>query len=225
MLLAEERERRRIAADLHDGPCQTLAAARIKIGTLTRAAMEGLPRAMLGEVRDLVDQSIRDTRTLTFEISPPVLYEIGLEAAVDWLVQQIRERYGIQAGFVSEGAPRPFDEDVRVLLFRAVQELLINVAKHARAEHATVTLRNVAGGVEITVEDDGRGFEPGKLKRPARGGGGFGLFSIRERLEHLGGRVSMESRPGHGTRVVLTAPLKQVRPEMEAVHDDQGPVG
>ncbi len=141
LLLAEERERRRIAADLHDGPCQALAAARIKLGLLNKLAPAPLPERAFGEVRDLIDQSIRDTRSLTFEISPPVLYEIGLEAAVAWLLEQVQQRYGVATKFVHEGQQRPFDEAVRVMLFRAVRELLINVAKHAGAAHATVRLQ------------------------------------------------------------------------------------
>jgi PAS domain S-box-containing protein len=225
LLLAEERERRSIAADLHDGPCQTLAAARIKIGMLNKVVPPGQPGAALGEVRDLIDQSIRDTRSLTFEISPPVLYEIGLEAAFDWLVDQFGQRYGIRTEFVSDGLARPFDEDVRILLFRAVRELLINVAKHARARRATVSLEDVDGGVRITVRDDGVGFDAAELRRPARGAAGFGLFNIRERLEHLGGEVVVQSSPGQGTRVMLSAPMKRTTAGREAAHGDQSSAG
>ncbi len=226
LLLAEERERRRIAADLHDGPCQALAAARIKPGLLNKQAPVPLPERAFGEVRDLIEQSIRDTRSLTFEISPPVLYEIGLEAAVAWLLEQVQERYGVTTRFVHEGQPQPFDEAVRVMLFRAVRELLINVAKHADAAHATVRLQTEGDGVLLTVEDDGRGFDPSRLGQSTRSGNrGFGLFNIRERVEHLGGKVQIDSRPGNGTRIVLSAPLRQAKTEREAAHGDQSSAG
>ena len=226
LLLAEERERRRIAADLHDGPCQALAAARIKLGMLNKMAPAVLPDPAISEVRDLIEQSIRDTRSLTFEISPPALYEIGLEAAVAWLLEQVQERYGITTRFIDDEQHRPFDEDVRVMLFRAVRELLINVAKHAGATNATVRLQTTDDGAQIVVEDDGRGFDPALLGHSTRSGmGGFGLFNIRERLEHLGGEVGIESRPGEGTRVVLTAPLRQSTSGREAAHGHQSASG
>jgi len=223
LLLAEERERRRIAADLHDGVCQALAAAKIKIGVLGRDGLTHQAQEALREVRELIDQSLRETRSLMFEISPPVLYELGLEAAIEWLCDRFERRYGIRAEFVNDGEPRRLDEEMRVILFRAVRELLINVVKHARAHRATVSLENVDGGVRITVEDDGRGFDVSNLEHHTGGKGGFGLFNIRERLEHLGGEGIVESRIGQGTRVILTAPLREpteTSADRRAANDD-----
>lgn len=203
--LAEERERRRIATELHDRIGQTLAFAKMKVGALEAAW--GGDDGPLADLRHLLDQAIRDTRLLTFELSSPILYELGLEASLEWLVEDAGRRHGLTAGFRDDGRPKPLAEDVKVLLFQAVRELLVNAAKHARAKGVRVQIRRRGGTVRITVQDDGVGGA--SLASPAAGpaGAGFGLFSIRVRLQQHGGRLEIESRKGRGTRVLLVAPL------------------
>jgi signal transduction histidine kinase len=147
---------------------------------------------------------------LTFDLSFPILYELGFEAAVAaWLVDQIQEKHGITTEFEEDKQPKPLDDDVRVLLFRDVRELLINVVKHANAKKVKVSIRKVGSEMYVSVEDDGRGFDTKKVAATAAKKGGFGLFSIRERLEQLGGHLEIESAPGCGTKATLIAPLKQ----------------
>jgi signal transduction histidine kinase len=205
--LAEERERRRIAAGLHDRTIQTLALSQIKLGAL-RNALEGESLARLvDEVRTLVEQCIHDTRSLVFELSPPVLHELGFEAAVEWLSELIAEMHGLPCSVESRGTPRRMAPDVEVSLFQAVREALINTAKHARARHAHVTLEwGDPGGLVVTVEDDGRGFDVSEVEARRSHARGFGLFSMRERLGVLGGRAEVESERGRGTRVRLEMP-------------------
>ena len=204
--LVEERERRRLAADLHDRIGQTLAVINLKLGALREpASTEDLDR-QLGEIRAHVEQVIGDTRSLTFELSPPVLYELGLEAALEWLVEQFQKRHRIPCELKDDGRAKPLGDDVRAMLFRAASELLLNVAKHAHAHAVGVSVRRLAHEVRVTVEDDGVGFDPSGAGDRSRG---FGLFNIRERLEQIGGRVDIKSRPGRGTRVTMVAPLKR----------------
>ena len=204
LTLTEERERRRLATDLHDRIGQTLAVSKIKLGALGTSAASTDFAGPLDEVRELIDQTIQDTRSLTFELSLPVLYELGFKAAMEWLAEQIQEQHGVRVELESEGQVRLSDEGLRVLLFRAVQELLVNVVKHAQAHTAKVSVREDGDSIRIEVEDDGIGFEPSKAGR----NGGFGFFSVRERLRFLGGDFDVESEPGRGTRAVLVAPLK-----------------
>ena len=127
---------------------------------------------------------------------------LGFEPAVQWLVEDIQRTYGLEIELSGPEDPSPLDERVRVLLYRAVRELLINVAKHADAEQARVLLQREPDRIRIRVEDDGIAFDP-----DAVGSRGLGLYGIRERLSHLGGSMKIESRPNSGTRVTLLAPM------------------
>ena len=205
--LAEERERRRIAAGLHDRTIQTLALSQIKLGAL-RNALDGKDLSRLvDEVRTLVEQCIHDTRSLVFELSPPVLHELGFEAAVEWLSELIEEVHGLPCEVQSKGIPHRMAPDVEVSLFQAVREALVNTAKHAHAAHSRITLDwNGAGGLVVQVEDDGHGFDVAEVDGRRSRARGFGLFSMRERLGVLGGRTEVESARGRGTRVRLVMP-------------------
>ena len=211
--LAEERLRRRIAAELHDHIAQNLAISKIKLESLADNAEPDLVKS-LNEVNSLISQTIEATRSLTFEISPPVLYELGFEAAVKWLAKQTRQRFGLEVEFADDGKPKPLNTDIRVLLFQAVRELLVNVVKHARAKKAKVFTCRIQKNIQVTVEDNGVGFDAeaiSAVKDPAKGG--FGLFNIRERLDQIGGSVIIDAKAGKGTQITLTAPVeKQEKP-------------
>lgn len=208
--LTEERERRRLATDLHDHIGQALAISKIKLGVLQKSAASDTIANQAGEVREIIEKMIHDTRSLTFELSLPILYELGFEAAVEWFAKHVRSQHGIQVEVQKGMKPILMDDEIKVLLFRSVRELLLNIVKHAQAEHARVTILREGDGVNIQVEDDGVGINPSNDSR-AKGNGGFGLFSIRERLHYLGGRVQVESEDGRGTRVTLEVPLQHVR--------------
>ncbi|MDT8281184.1 MAG: ATP-binding protein [Gammaproteobacteria bacterium] len=160
---------------------------------------------VLEEVCNCLGNIIRDTRTLTFDLSSPILYELGFETAVsEWLDEQIREKHGIQTEFRDDRQPKPLDNDIRALLFRNVRELLINIIKHAKAGKVKVSVSKVDKQICVIIEDDGVGFEPDTIGSNT----GFGIFSIRERLEQLDGHLEIESEPGRGSRFTMTAPLK-----------------
>jgi signal transduction histidine kinase len=207
LALAEERERRRIATELHDHIGQNLAIAKIKLGLLKESAA-GLA-GPLKEIQTMIEQAIGYTRSLTFELSPPLLYEFGFEAAVEWLSERIHEQYNIRVEFNNDPSPKPLSDDVRVLLFQAVRELLNNVVKHAKTSQAFLTVDKDAHDIRITVEDDGRGFNVAQAFPTTARPNGFGLFNIRERLNQFGGKMKIDSQPDRGTRITLTAPLKQ----------------
>lgn len=206
LLLAEERERRRLAIDLHDGLNQTITLVRLRLGELlakSAGAPPGELRSELGEIAALVDQANQSARSLTFQLSPPVLHDLGFEPALQWLVEDVGRTYRLAIQLDSPEEPSPLSERLRVLLFRAVRELLINVAKHAGAQCARVRLERGSAEICIVVEDDGQAFDAEAL-----GSRGLGLSGIRERLSHLGGAMYIASAAGHGTRVTLVAPLE-----------------
>ncbi len=208
--LAEERERRRIATGLHDQIGQTLAIVQMRLGELGGAARDGDTSRQIAELRELIDQSVGAIRSLTFELSSPLLYELGLEAALQALTEQVEERHGIACTFDTDPAPKPLTDDSNVVLYHVVRELLFNVIKHSEARRAGVAVRASDDKIRITVQDDGVGIDTTGFGETFGSSGGFGLFSIHERLTHLGGSLAIEPDSGKGTRVVVTAPLGSV---------------
>jgi signal transduction histidine kinase len=145
---------------------------------------------------------------LTFEISPPILYELGLVDALESLVEKFQEDQGILSKFSDDREPKPLKDDIKVVVFQAARELLVNVAKHSQAKKIEMATRRIEDTLEITIEDDGVGFDSSKLGQSLSRNRGFGLFSIRERLSHLGGSLATRTQRGCGTCVTIRVPLK-----------------
>lgn len=205
----EERERHRIATELHDQIGQSLVFSKIKLEELQRSTGSGEFTESLEEICRNIDRIIQDTRSLTFDLSYPILYELGFEAAVsEWLDDQISRNYHIKTEFEDDGQSKPLDDDIRALLFRNVRELLVNVVKHANAQKVKVSVSKVDSRICVSVEDDGVGLKSAEAISFAGGNSGFGIFSIRERLEQLGGRLEIDSEEGQGSKITMTAPLK-----------------
>ena len=213
MLLIEEKERRQLAITLHDQIGQVLALAKIKLGALQAADSAEDCRQAAGQIRELLEQAIRSSRTLTFELSSPVLYELGFESAVQALCEKFQQQHGLRIEFVSDREPKPLADDVRIHLFRAIRELLVNIVKHAGTNSLQVSCRRSNSQIIIVVADAGIGFEPQLSATPSPESGGFGLFSIRERLHLLGGEMTIASCVGRGTRVTLVAPVQEAMKE------------
>jgi len=209
MSLIEERERRQLATTLHDQIGQVLALAKIKLGTLKEAASVEEYRQLSAEIRKLLEQAINSSRSLTFEISPPILYDLGFEKALQALCEKFQQQNGFRLKFVTDRKPKPLPDDMGILLFRAVRELLVNIVKHARADSVQVSCRREGNRVFIVVADDGKGFEPAVNASQLPGTRSFGLFSIRERLYLLGGEIIIDSTPDCGSRITLVAPLQE----------------
>ena len=210
LTLAEEQERRRIATEIHDRISQSLALAKIKLGALGAELSLHEENANLAAIRSLLEQCIHDTRSLTFDLSPPFLYELGLRKALEWLLADIEKQHGVRTRLEWNDEAGSYDDDVRILLYQSIRELLINVVKYAQAKTAQVSLHKDDRGLHVLVEDDGKGF----LVNPdgfhmSKEGGGFGIFSIQERFQHLGGSIRVESIPHHGTKISLDLPLAQ----------------
>lgn len=206
---AEQSERRRLAGVLHDHLQQLLVGAKFGISLLRTRLADDEGRQNLQQVGDLLDQSIATSRSLTVELSPPVLSEGNLPGALRWLADWMREKHGLYVHVKADETANPVDDDTRVLLFQAVRELLFNVAKHAKIDTATVTMECCcADRVRIVVADQGTGFDPAIKRRHTDVATGMGLFSMQERFEVIGGQVDVDSAPGRGTRITLAAPLQ-----------------
>jgi len=209
--LTEERERRRIAADLHDSIGQTLAFIQIKLEMIREeAAAAGLQKS-LQEIGAIIEQTIKGIHTLIFELSPPVLHELGFEAAIEWLIEWMGRQHNLKCVLNSQERRTkiPLSDDCRVVLFRAVRELLLNVVKHAHAQSAEIDIDQDDQFVRVSVRDDGRGFDASSFGPDTKKSSGFGLFNIYERLDYLGGHLEIASEAGRGSHFTLVLPLKQ----------------
>ncbi len=205
LTLTEERERRRLATDLHDGLGQMLTLANIKL-TLHRQG--GQSPESLKEVEQIIDKAARAARSMTLHLSHPGLYDLGFAEAAEWLSEDIREQYGLHVELEDDGQPKVIEESVRVILYRCLRELLINAAKYANVKKATVRIRRKGGLVHILVADRGTGFDMSAVGLAGKREG-FGLFSIRERIGYISGRVQIRSTLGKGTCVIMEAPLEE----------------
>jgi signal transduction histidine kinase len=200
-LLSEDRERRNLAVDLHDGLSQLLTLASMKLALLRRSIEgQGLDQGVR-EVEQLVSEARERSESVTFQLCPPVLHDVGLAEAAHWLADDLKRRYGLHVALDDDGQHWPLDEATRISLFRSLRELLINVSKHGRTSDARVRLWGEGRMMMVSVEDQGAGFDHASIPP------GFGLFSIRERLNHLDGGMRIDSVPGVGTKIVVFAPM------------------
>lgn len=213
--LTEQRERQRLATELHDYLGQLLALSRMKLDLMKQHPMEEGLAKIFAELQAVTDKSITYTRTLVTQLSPPVLHEFGLSMALQWLADQMQER-NLNVVFQSTQLP-PLPEDQALLLFQSVRELLLNCVKHADVGQATLILKQVNGSLHIIVSDQGKGFDPETVKlvvnTEGTSTGGFGLFSVRERMLALGGRFDLNASPGKGTEATLVLPITNVSSE------------
>ena len=210
--LAEQRERQRIATDMHDHLQQLLVLGKLKLAGGKRVAM-GLPAVekMIHETDEVFAEALRYTRSLVAELSPPVLRDHGLGAGLRWLGGYYMEKYEMA---VTVTMPKVMElslpEDQSMLLFQSVRELLMNAWKHAGTSEAAVVLEQTGHRLRITVSDKGAGFDLAAVAVAESVGGlssKFGIFSIKERMRSLGGSLELKSAPGEGTIATLTMPL------------------
>jgi PAS domain S-box-containing protein len=209
LTMAEQEERRRISRLLHDELQQQLYAIQINL-TFAQSDVESGNTLMaierLAEADQWLSQGIEITRQLTVDLSPPILKSEGLADALKWLISQMKQIYGLEVSLTAEHAFRMPTEDMRVLLFQVIRELLFNVVKHAGTSKAAIELRSQHGQLVITVMDKGRGFNAAEAGILAEQEGRFGLYSVRERVGLFGGRIEINSTPGSGTRILIHIP-------------------
>jgi PAS domain S-box-containing protein len=210
----EQRERRRLAHILHDNLQQILVATKLQVGMVRQRVNDEQARSALHHIEDLLTRSVDESRSLTVELSPPILYDAGLGRALDWLARRMHQEHNLAVELVTDPEAEPVGDDIRAFLFQAVRESLFNIVKHAGVGEARVTLARTSGNETVlTIEDSGIGFDPDQGTAKNAAAGGFGLFSIRERLEFLGGRMTIHSAAGQGTSVALWVPKRDRAPQ------------
>lgn len=209
----EHQERRRIAGELHDYLAQLLVAAHLKLAQDRRPLVTEEDRRLAKDLEGILDEALTYTRSLVAKLSPPVLYHLGLPAALQWLAEQMEEHQLVVETVCDLPSTWPkLPDDVAAILFQSVRELLFNVVKHAASPHVHIVLRTIPDQtLMIVVTDQGRGFDTSQLDQATTATTSFGLFSIKERMEALGGSVHITSQVGHGTSVTLLCPLTTLK--------------
>lgn len=217
LTVAEQHAREELSKTLHDGLQQILFSSRLKLARLKKRLVD-----LQSPDEDLLDRACRDldeaiaaARSLAIELFPPGLHNDGLAAGLEWLSASMRDKYGLRVDLTADPAANPDRRDVRTLIFESVRELLFNVVKHAGVDRVTVSLSRTAdGAIQIVVADRGRGFDAASVLAPTQTHRlGLGLYSVRERLALLGGRLDIDSAPGQGTTFTIVAPPgSQARP-------------
>lgn len=205
LTITEEKERRKIAEYLHDGLGQTISIAAIKLSSIARGNLSPVMIKTLDESAELLRNAIIESRTLIYDLSSPILYQFGLMAAIKWKLEQIEKTYEMNTVFCSNEDTIILKTDKSILIYRMVCELLNNTIKHAHAKLITVEIENSVQNIRIRVNDNGNGFKwsPGLTLSDL---GGFGLFSINERLDVMQGSMEIESKPFKGASITLTIP-------------------
>ncbi len=208
---AQEEERKRIARELHDESAQVLATLIVEIGTAESllAPTDQKAQAILSRAKVDATRALTEMRQMILDLRPSALDDLGLVAAVQWYAKTRLEAGGVKVNLKVDGDRRRLPATVETALFRIAQEALNNVLKHANARSATIVLTFAAGSVAITVEDDGRGFDISSLAARKDPGHGLGLLGMRERAALLGGKASIESQPGRGSRISVEIPLEE----------------
>ena len=192
---AEDRERRRLAEILHDDLQQVLAAAKFHLGLLHhRVKNDAEAKELADHLTGMLREAIEKSRSLSHELSPAVLYQSDLGETFEWLARQVQAKHGLTVHTEVHGRIDSPSEPIKAFLFRAAQEILFNAAKHAQVKEVRLRLQRRRGQLWLTIADRGRGFDPQTLSQTS----GFGLFSIRERVELLGGRMRIRSAKGRG---------------------------
>jgi len=221
---AEARERKRLAQVLHDHFQQLLSAAKLKAGLVRRLATETSVQDGVRQVENLLEEAITESRSLTAELSPPLLYDAGLHAALEAMARNFQPRHGLKVTLYAEPNSEPADEKMRVLLYEVIRELLQNVVQHAGASAATVQTMALPGGlIQVLVSDDGRGFdvETTLAQVNRTGSSALGMLEIRERLKFLGGDLFVDSSPGQGTRVRAVVPAELLKAQSASLPIEQ----
>jgi CheY-like chemotaxis protein len=212
LTVAEQRERQRLAQVLHDGLQQILVAAKYRLAFIER---DSDLHSAKNEVSELIYDAIETSRSLTAELSPPVLLQGSLVPALEWLARWMRDKHGLDVSLTAHKKIKLLTNEAVLLLFQSVRELLFNVVKHSGVKKACVEVDRVDGGILIAVEDKGVGFDMNQLHTKGDLLSGTGLLSMQERISYMGGHMEIDSAPGQGSRHKLIAPISVFAQETE----------
>lgn len=206
--LAEEKQRKEIAANIHDHLSQSLVISKMKINDLQKTEEVKERKAELSVVKNHISEALENSRKITYDLSPPILYEMGLVETMYWLAEKIEEENKIKVDFNSDVAMLELPEAKLILLYRSIQELVYNAIKHSGANKLSIRFNSIHEGLEIILRDNGKGFDLMELEKKKPSTKSFGLFAVQERIQNLGGKFQINSEPGKGTEAKIYLPLE-----------------
>jgi signal transduction histidine kinase len=206
LALSEERERCRIAEELHDQVGPNLLLCMMKLDSLRSQLPVDNHDEFIEPIESIIENSIQEIRSLTFQLRPPILTTAGLTPALKWLASEYLEKYGLNITITDNANPSMMDFDIRSTLFQVMRELLYNIVKHAGTNQAAIMLEREVSLISVKVTDKGVGFDPVSKLVPKSDSMGFGMFNIRQKIEHIGGSIQFDSAPGNGTLVTIFVP-------------------
>jgi signal transduction histidine kinase len=211
LFAVQEKERKRISFELHDELGQSMAALKLQVGSISRRLGNVGPeelKLVCDEMQDNINQIIENVRRLARDLSPVVLDDLGLQAAIEYLVNNFSKIYNVELRYQQTDINLMFDEESQRIIYRILQEALTNIGKHALAKNVSLIIKKEGNAVQFTVKDDGRGFNVQKTLNKKGTERGIGLEAMSERVRILGGMINIVSRPGIDTTVTFTAPIK-----------------
>jgi two-component system sensor histidine kinase UhpB len=209
LLTAQERERKRISMELHDELGQSLTVLKLQIRAIQRSLWEGQEnlKADCAELLHYLDEVIENTRRLSRDLSPSILEDLGLEAALRYLIDGVGKHYKVNHSFETAGLNDLFPAEAQIIIYRIFQECFTNISKHAEAREVSLVIKESEGQVSLILEDDGKGFDVHEVWGRHAAGRGLGLAALDERVRMLGGTLEIQSRPGAGTRITCNIPV------------------
>lgn len=208
--VAKEQERCRIAQEIHDSISQSLALSKLQLKLMGTHIDESL-QDELNAVVETINYALEYTRTLTFELGVPVLYQLGLNAALHWLKDELLRKHDFHVHYRSKNLPGNMDDNLKAFLFRSAQELLMNAVKHSGADEAFLDIEGCGNRLVVRVHDQGQGFDAYKLSNSDLSSKTYGLFNLETLVRSLGGSVHIRSEPGHGADIALQIPIPEDR--------------
>jgi len=209
VIKAQEEERRRVARDIHDGPAQMMANAVLQVEIVERLLTQD-PSAAASELKDLkriINDSLNDLRRIIFDLRPMILDDLGLAPALRRYTDDFTSRHSLPVEMKVLGVETRIDPIIEVALFRIVQEALHNARKHALASRVVVTLGYGPDAVGVSIEDNGKGFDPNGVSRNWGQSEKFGLSGMKERAKLFGGSLDVDTAPGEGTKITVRIPV------------------
>jgi len=209
---AQEEERKRVARELHDETSQILTSLLISLAILEESITSQQARDRIAETRQLAHQTLRAIRNLSLDLRPSALDDLGLLPALRWYIKEYQQKFSIEVDFQASGFKERLPAELETVLYRIVQEALTNVARHAHAHKVTVRLEENEHEIHATISDDGHGFDAEKAQKMPGAGQehGWGLVGMHERASLLDGNLTITSRPGQGTRIHVSIPLRSI---------------
>lgn len=208
---SEESQRRQLASRLHESVSQELFAAQLKLNALGKSLDDPEYSSKVEDIKSQIVKSIKDIRGITYDLSPPVLYDLGLKEALESLAKSISAQYHLPVNARFSGSLENMDDEIKIITYRVIREIVQNAIKHARASFIDILVDNKNNTLRVDVADNGVGFDADTLSKGQYSNDGFGLFDIREKINHLGGHLTIHSTPGSGTRIGLRVPLNETK--------------